>query len=471
MQHPGTNLSAAGTESPAGARTRADEWADSQAQMLLDTWLLTLFALLLGMAVPWFLSGLDIDFAAASWVLLLLGADYAAMTAASHLRERRPLLGRRLLTLLHALGILGMALLWQRCGGLQDPLLLLAFVLPVIGGAALSRWQPYLSALWAVLGAGGVALVQAPELRWYAGGLDALGSRLTALVGAAGLPADAHSAFPGFYAPVGYDLVLLEVFAILLFFCAVTAESIGDVFQKITGHLQAARREAHDSQQLWAALVQQLPQPALLVDVESGTIVLSSAQPAPFWPADEPLGGRALGEAVRCSYPERLAELLGGTGGVVTPVVVHVGQELRIATIRVVHLDYPGPRLALVLLEDTTDAFHLRAALDAEEHALLVISAHGRVVAANKAARALLPEARVGSDASAVLSRSGGLQRWWEPGLTGRRRLHVTLLHRTFLTTSTAMALPGEEQGVFVLSFAPLLASATPGELPVGAAS
>src|SRR5579863_8925067 len=100
------------------------EWADSQAQMLLDTWLLTLFALLLSTAVPWFLSGLDIDFAAASWILLLLGADYVAMTAVSHLRERRPVLSRRLLTLLHALGIIGMALVWQRCGGLQDPLFL-----------------------------------------------------------------------------------------------------------------------------------------------------------------------------------------------------------------------------------------------------------------------------------------------------------------------------------------------------------
>ena len=30
-----------------------------------------------------------------------------------------------------------------------------------------------------------------------------------------------HSAFPGFYAPVGYDVVLLEVFAILIFACAI----------------------------------------------------------------------------------------------------------------------------------------------------------------------------------------------------------------------------------------------------------
>ena len=48
----------------------AREWADPQAQMLEDTWLLTLFAVLLAIALPWFVrnrkSGLSIEISCSS---------------------------------------------------------------------------------------------------------------------------------------------------------------------------------------------------------------------------------------------------------------------------------------------------------------------------------------------------------------------------------------------------------------------
>jgi PAS domain-containing protein len=435
----------------------SSEWDDARAQMLLDTWLLALFAALLATALPWFLSSANINFLAASWVLLLLGADYVALSAVSNLTTRGSGLHRRGLTALHVLGVIGLGLLWQRCGGLQNPAFLLAFILPVIGGSALSRWQPYLSAALALLVVAAVALVQAPELRWYAPSLQTLGRWLNGLSAAGSASADAQSAFPGFYAPVGYDLVLLEVFGVLVFFCAVAAESLGDVFEKVLDHLRAARTEATQAQELWSTLMVQLPLPALLVDCETLTVVLASRQLAPFWPAGQDPTGQALTAALHCAYPEQLQELIVGAGGVATPVVMRVGEERVIATVRVQHLPYEGRRLALLVLENSTDTFQLQAALDAQEQAALVISARGRVVAANKAAAALFPDARPGEDAGRLLSRSSGVQRWWEPGLTGRRRMHVTLGQRTFLTTCTAVALPGEEEALFVLSFSALL--------------
>ena len=48
-----------------------------------------------------------------------------------------------------------------------------------------------------------------------------------------------------------------------------------------------------------------------------------------------------------------------------------------------------------MLLEDTSTAFGIAAALDAEDHPTLVISASGHLVMANKATRALLPDVRV----------------------------------------------------------------------------
>ena len=446
----------------AAAPSVASEWEDSQGKLLEDTWLLTLFAVLLATALPWFVSAFQIDFSAATWALLGLGILYTALAMVGNLEGAGPATRRRLATLLHAGGIIALGFLWQRCGGLQNPVFLIAFVLPVIGASALSRWQPYASALLAVLVVLVVALMQAPELRWYAGGVNSVDRWLTGLLGASTSSAAANSVFPGFYAPVNYDVVLLEVFTILILACAVAAESLGTAFGKLLEHLHVARTEATRGQDMWARLVLQLPLPALLVEAETRQILLSSKSLAPFWPDDEILVGRALFETLKLAYPERLQELLAAEGGVVAPVVLHAGSELCLARINVRHLLFDGRRLALLLLEDISDTFCTTAALDAEEHAVVVINAGGRLVASNRAARVLFPEISAGSEASRVLSRANGSAggtsaRWWEPGLTGRRRLHVALTRGTYLTTCTAVALPGEAEAVYVVAFAPLL--------------
>ena len=54
---------------------------------------------------------------------------------------------------------------------------LAVFALPVVGAVFISRWQPYLMALLAIVVVALVALAQAPELRWYAAGFA--GARAT----------------------------------------------------------------------------------------------------------------------------------------------------------------------------------------------------------------------------------------------------------------------------------------------------
>lgn len=447
----------------------ADQRREHQRQLLQDLWLLTLFMVLLATALPWFISSFEIDFAAASWVLLALGGIYVALTLVG---QGGPEGGRgrpRAMLALHAAGVVALGLLWQRCGGLQNPAFLLAFALPVIAASVLSRWQPYATALLALLVVAAVALTQAPELRWYAGGLSQLVRTLTRLIGGTAQGSAAPGAFPGFYAPVGYDVVLLEVFALLIFACAVASESLSNAFERLLEHLSSARAEAASGQQMWSNLVRQLPVPALLVDAETQQIVLASDRLAPFRSDASDLAGHALLEAMRFSYPERLQELIAGEGGLATAVAVHVGDELRMASVRVQHLTYEGRRLALVLLEDTMAAFCVTAALDAEEHAALVINARGRVVAVNKAAAALLPEAVLGNEANRVLARSSGTPRWWEPGVTGRRRIHVTLARRPYLATATQVGVPGEQEALYVLTFTPLLPANELAETAVGA--
>ena len=446
-----------------------DERREHQQQLLQDLWLLTLFMVLLATALPWFISAFEIDFAAASWVLLALGAIYVGMTLAGHGSSESGRARQRIVLVLHAAGVVALGLLWQRCGGLQNPAFLLAFALPVIAGSVLSRWQPYATAVLAVLVVAAVALTQAPELRWYAGGLSELVRTLTRALGASSQGSTAPGAFPGFYAPVGYDIVLLEVFALLIFACAVASESLGNAFDRLMEHLSSARVEADSGQRMWSALVRQLPVPALLVDAETQQIVLSSERLDPFRADANDMVGRPLLEAMRFSYPERLQELIAGEGGIATAVAVHVGDELRMASVRVQHVTYEGRRLALVLLEDTMSVFCVTAALDAEEHAALVINARGRIVALNRAASALLPEAALGHEANRALARTSGTPRWWEPGVTGRRRIHVTLARRAYLATATQVAVPGEQEAMYVLTFTPLLPSSNVAETAVGA--
>ncbi len=447
------------------------DWPESQVQLLLDTWLLTLFAVLLAVALPWFVNAFQIDFAAASAVLLALGALYVGLTFVSGLRTPAAAMRRRLLGLLNALGVIGLGVLWERSGGLQNPAFVLAFALPVVGASALSRWHPYATAVLAVLVTLAVALIQAPELRWYLAGAHGINHWLRGWFdGAAG--GGAQGVLRGFYAPVQYDVVLLQVAAVLVLACAVASESLGNAFEKLLAHLREARAEAGRSQELWTRLVQELPLPALLLDAETRQILFHSRELTPFWPAGELLAGRGLFEVLQIAYPERLDELIGAEGGLASALMVRSGQTVRMARAHVRHIVYDARRLALVMLEDLSEPFCTAAALDTQEHPILVIDAPGRIRAANQAARALFPQISAGSEASHLLARvngPGGVPRWWEPGLMGRRRLHVTLLRRTYLTTCTAVALPGEEQALYVVAFAPLLPAETAAVTPATA--
>ena len=63
-------------------------WHDPRAHLRDDTWLLTICAILLAVALPWFVSGLRIDFAATAAGLLALGALHVILAAMSGLRPK-----------------------------------------------------------------------------------------------------------------------------------------------------------------------------------------------------------------------------------------------------------------------------------------------------------------------------------------------------------------------------------------------
>ena len=433
----------------------APAWSDPRTHLLDDIWLLAIAAILLAIGVPWLFSSFEIDLARASWGLLALGGVHLAFAAASSPGRLQTAGRARLLGVLHAIGIIVIGFVWQHGGGLQNAMFLAVFVLPVIGSVFISRWQPYLMSLLAIVVVTLFALAQAPELRWYAAGLSGVGRWVTAIFGSGASSGSAP--FPGFYAPSGYFLVLLQVFAILMIACAVAAEHLGSVFERMHANLVTARAEVQRGQDLWTALIEQLPVPALLVDADGFQVICASAQLGPsFCELDTEVVGNDLFKVIHFSYPEVVQELVAGFGGMAPLTMVHVRGQIRVTDVRVQHVAQKGHRFALLIITDATDEFIRKAALEAADHATLIVDAAGRILGFNRQATALFPETQVGADAQRVLANANVSAKWLEPQLTGKRRTLLEIPPRVFQVTISAVVLPGEEERIQVIAFLPV---------------
>ena len=429
-------------------------WNDPGIHLLDDTWLLTIFAVLLATALPWLVSGLDVNFVAASLGLLALGAIHFGLSTLGR-RTRR---GERRAALagLHILGVFIVGFIWINVGGLQNPAFLMVFALPVVGAIFLSRWQPYAMAAIAIVIAGAVALAQVPELRWYEPTLGTVGGWL-----GRALSGDAATAppFRGFYAPSSYYIVLLQVFAILVLAAAVAAEYLGTIFERLRLNLDMARGDAESSQSFWSTLLEDLPVPAFLVEPESLHIVCSSERAREFCNTP-PAQNRSLLETVKFSFADVIQQMITGEGGVAPLAMVQLGDRLVATEVRVQHTSQQGRRLTLVTIQDKSDSFTLRAALDVIGQAALVIDDTGRIIEFNKPSLALFPGLQKDTEAAMLLSLDGMPARWWEPGLSGRRKMHVEMSPRVYQVATSSLPLPGEDAQLYVVTFLPVARAA-----------
>lgn len=441
-------------------------WSDPRVHLLDDLWLLAIFAILVAAGLPWLVSSFEIRLGAALLGLLALAAVHVGFTLLTAPAPGIHRWRKRALSILHAVGVVVVALIWHYAGGVHNPAFLLVFVLPVIGAIFLSRWQPYAIAILAILAVTAVALSESPELRWYASGLAPQASWLTRLLGGAN---GAGEPFPGFYAPPGYFVVLLQGFAVLMVASAFAAEYLGTVFDRLHADLTAARAEAERGQQLWTSLIEELPLPGLLVDTRTLQVVAESAQLGRLCADGAPAVGRKLTEVVQFSYPEMVEELVSGAGGTAQHVALRRGNELSLARVRAQHIPYKGRRLTLILIDEMTEAFAVRTALDVAEQAILVVDSQDRVIAFNRPALALFSASRVGADAATLLAQPDAPPRWWDPGLAGRRKMHLRILPRLFQVTSTAVALPGEQERLCVVAFLPVARAETLDRSIIGA--
>lgn len=438
-------------------------WQNPRIHLLDDMWLLTILAIVVAIGVPWLFSGFAVQAGVASWGLLGLGGVHVAFTMLGSPKRSDGRSRDYALTLLDVIGVMLVGFVWAHVGALQNPLFLMIFVLPVIGSIFLSRWHPFLIALLSILVVSVVALSQAPELRAYASGL--LGSDTWLADWFGRQRPETQASFAGFYAPTGYLVAVLEVFSVGLFACAVAAEYVGTIFERLLASSNLARSDSEKAQELWATLIERLPIPGLLIDPTSLRIVACSDTARTFLHLGEASPeGLALFEVARFSFIDLVQEMIAGTGavGTATLTALHVADEVRLARVRVLQVVHKKRRLSLLTLEDVTEAFCLKAAWDTSEAAALVVDALGHVRAFNKPTATLFSSVRIGVNAEQLLSQLVAGLPWWESGLTRRRKMHIEIDSRVYEVTSSEIALPGEAQRLYSVSLLPVARADAP---------
>ena len=356
-----------------------------------------LVAVSVAVAVPWFLRVLPIDLALVARLTLAYVLFYAAV---ARLADR--LGGRKTLNIVAGLlqgttiGFLGV--LWLLVGGLGAPMLLLAFLVPVlVSGAVFGRADAYAAATGSIAFVVLAALAESRELRWY---LFQLGLPVEWVSRWLPSLSSGPKPFPGVVGQPAYEFVVLETFAVLQLAAALLAHRLAQVLPALYRHVAAAQ----DVPELFATALRAAPAPTLLVALDSGRIVLASQT---FFERmllhAEDLAERDVFQLIRFADPAAVRALLHSEGGEIGFCPYQVGQEPRVAALRIHTFSHRKARYAYLSLEDRTDLFYLEAAIQDLDEPLLVLGADNRLRYANHAAAGIFGELYFGMEAPGPL--------------------------------------------------------------------
>ena len=420
-------------------------------RLLDDVWLLVFLVLLVAVGVPWYLRTLDIDFAPVAWSLFGYGLIYVLTSlAADRLRSRRSLM--MLIAALQTAGILFLGFVWHLTGSLQNPMFLLAFVLPVVAGSlVVVNWQSYLTVLFSIATVLTVALIDAPELRWYVTQIGPWARWLMDLLPARS--ATGPQPFPSLNTPPSYLFVLLVFFTVLLFTVALMTESVTSFLLRLSGRLEAATRALGLAEDLSLDVLRASPSPAALV--HSDTFKIAQASQSfmhHLFLTSESLLNKDLFGLIEFAYPEVVKELIAGTGGKVPLAVYRVHGEARVAEVRVEPITHGGHHYAYVNMQDISDLQYLQIALNSISDALIVTSENQHILYFNQAAQDLFGDLRPGMDAAIPLRQANLPNGWWELGIRTRQERRLEVRGQRYIANCVAARILGEAHALTVLT-------------------
>jgi hypothetical protein len=416
-------------------------------RVLDGVFVLTVALAFTAVAVSWFLRLVDLDLTGAARGAFLLALGYAAGAAAADLLRGRHGLAAAL-TLLQVGGIVGLALLWHLVGGMENPMFLLAFLLPVGAGAILLRgWPPLVVALVSVASAAAVALAESPGLRFD---LMQLAPPVQWLIRF--LPTTRSAIAAGPATSPAAQLVALGAFAALQLAFVLLTQALAGLSLSLQARTPAAVSALDEGDPLFGAVAKASLAPAAVVFADSGQVVrYSESFRQQMLLHGEDLAGRTLFDLVRFSEPDKVRSLLA-TGGELSFCFYAVGPEPRVARLRVDAVSHRGTRYANVVLHDVIDLFYLKAALDGTEEPLVLIGKDERLRYFNRAASRMLGDLYFGQEAVGVLGPVlGGAWRGAKPGAMR----HVEIGGRPYSAVAVEVRTPETAEPVTILRLVP----------------
>ena len=413
-----------------------------ECRSLLDlSWLLLIVLVFLAVGAAWFFRLLQVDMRAVSATAFFYLLFY--VTAARALdRIEDPRIVLPATGLLHGSGILFLAFQWHLIGGVEHIVFLVAFLLPVLAtGVVMLDWRPYAMALVAIGAVALVSVAESPELRWYLSLLGVPGASLSWRL-PAWLPAP-PTPFSGAAVLPQELLVTLGMFAVFQLAAALVSESMSALVLRLSERLRTADELREEVQGLFQAVMQAEPAPSVIVYRDTAQIIYTSrsfVQQLLLTPSDLP--GRGLFDVVRFHEPDRVRAILARGDGEIGSCSFHVGEEVRIASVRVYRIDHGGVSYAYVGFSDLTEMYYLNAVLDGMQDALLVLDDKGKLLYANELTRNLFPEAHFGMNMTAALA--GQQERnWWRASGPEETEKKVRLRGQSYRASMIGASLPG----------------------------
>jgi diguanylate cyclase (GGDEF)-like protein len=419
-------------------------------RVLDGVWVLSLAVVFAAISVLWLLRVAEFDLAAVAWSTF--GYALAYMLAASFTDRLRHGLGLATTArLMQVSGVIFLGYLWHLVGGLDNPMFLLAFILPVIcSGVIMLPWQSFVIALLSVLFVVSLALAESTELRWYT---SRMGAPLERLVGFLPTLTPRHARpFADLETGPAYQFALLEIFAVLQFTVAFLSGSLATLLLRLYDRLQFSTRTLRELQGLFQAILRASPEPSLILYADTGQVVQASTS---FFnrmlltPAD--LVGKGLFDVITFAKPDRVREVVTQETGEVPFCVYKVGAETRIANLRSYRTRHGETTYTYVGLQELTDLYYLRAAFDAIDECVLVIGADGRLLYANHGARKLFGPMHFGMNLQDSLTVAGLLLDWWKREDQGGTLRRVEVARHPYEVSGVKAHLPGESEPVTIL--------------------
>jgi hypothetical protein len=340
------------------------------------------------------------------------------------------------------------AFLWHLAGNVQNPLFLMVFALPVAAaGCVLPGARPILLALAAILCVTFVALLDAPQLRWY---MSQLGVPVEAIP--ARFFAQGAKPFPGLDMPAAYVFLLLVTFSVLILAVALLSQSVASLLRSLNARLDSSARALNQANTLAVEVLHASPHPAALVYADTFNVAHASQsflQRMELVP--ESLQEKDFFALVDFAYPEVVQELIAGKGGEVPVAIYRAGGSSHLARVHVHPVEHGGARYACVTIEDIAQQLLPQVACDALAEALLVIGSDGKVCHFNSAAAHLLPELAPGVDASRAFDELEAPEGWWVLGPRAQRERPVALRGKPYEARCSAVAVPGMQDRLTVV--------------------